>query len=119
MGLVVKTDSKPVKVIRKDGTNKSGNAYTLYSVMFPYKQGDEYKNVFLDASFRKGTDIPNKCKIEIKDAFMTGSEFNGNTKPKLFISDFTVVEGGEAPKNTDGQGFMNIPDGLDAELPFS
>ena len=118
MGISCKTEKGPVKVIRKDGTSKSGKPYTLYSIMYSYKQDEEYKNVFLDASFRKGTDIPNKCKIEIKDAFMTGSEFNGNTKPKLFISDFTVVEGGEAQKNNQ-QDFVDVNLDEMQDLPFN
>lgn len=116
MGIKCMTDGKPVKVIRKDGTSKSGNAYTLYSIMYSYKQNDEWKNVFLDCTFRKGVDIANKTKIEIKDAFMTGSEYNGNTKPKLFVTDYAVVEEGE--QKADGDGFMNLVDGISEELPF-
>ena len=117
MGLKIVTDEKPVKVIRKDGTSKAGNPYTLYSLMYPYKDGDEWKNVFLDAQFRKGTDIANKAKILVKDAFLTGSEFGGNTKPKVFVLDYELAEGGE-PKSS-GDDFMIIPDEVDEMCPFN
>ena len=48
---------------------------------------------------------------------MTGSIYNGNTNPKLFITDFTVVEEGEV-QQSGGDGWMNAPSGIDEELPF-
>ena len=117
MGLKIITDSKPVKVIRKDGTSSSGKPYTLYSIMCPFKVGEEWKNVFIDCAFKKDVSVSNKSKIEIKDSFMTGSIYNGNTKPKLFITDFTVVEEGEV-QQSGGDGWMNVPSGIDVELPF-
>ena len=123
MGLVIKTDSKPVTVVRKDGVSQNGKAYTMYSLMYPFKNAnDEYENVFVNAQFRKGTDLANKTKINISNAFMTGSEYNGNTKPKIFVLDYTVVEGNQpAPAPNGDMGFMNIPDGIDDSdgLPFS
>ena len=119
MGLKILTDSKPVKVIRKDGTSSSGKPYTLYSIMCPFKVGEEWKNVFLDCAFKKDVSVANKAKIEIKDSFMTGSVYNGNTKPKLFITDFTVVEEGEVQQSS-GDGFLNIPSDMDMDdLPFN
>ena len=51
---------------------------------------------------------------------MTGSEFNGNTKPKIFVLDYEVVEGSQpAPAPNGDMGFVNIPTGLESELPFS
>ena len=121
MGLVIKTDSKTVTVVRKDGVSQSGKAYTMYSLMYSFKNAnEEWKNVFVDAQFRKGTDLANKSKINITNAFMTGSEYNGNTKPKIFVLDFEVVEGGNQPAPTPSgdMGFMNIPDGIENNLPF-
>ena len=94
MGLKIMTDGKPVTVVRKDGTSKAGNPYTMYSLMYSYKVNEEWKNVFVDCAFKKGVDLVNKSKINITNSFMTGSEFNGNSKPKVFILDFDVVEGG-------------------------
>ena len=60
MGLQINSDEKGVKVIRKDGTSKVGNAYTMYSLMYSFKQGDDWKNVFIECSFRRGVDLANK-----------------------------------------------------------
>ena len=117
MGLVITTDSKPVIVVRKDGVSQNGKAYTMYSFK---NSNEEWKNVFVDCAFKKGTDIANKSKINITNAFMTGNEHNGNTKPKTFVLDYEVVEGGNqpAPAPNGDMGFMNIPDGIDDGLPF-
>ena len=120
MGLTVTTDNKPVTVVRKDGVSQSGKAYTMYSLMYSFKNSnEEWKNVFVDAQFRKGTDLANKSKINITNAFMTGSEYNGNTKPKIFVLDYEVVEGSQpAPAPNDAE-WMNIPSGVDENLPFN
>jgi hypothetical protein len=118
MGLTVTTDNKPVTVIRKDGTSASGKAYTMYSLMYSFKNGEEWKNVFVDAQFRKGTVLANKSKINIANAFMTGSEYNGNTKPKIFVLDYTVVEGSQPAPAPSGDDFMTISDDLEDGLPF-
>lgn len=118
MGLRITTDDKPVTVIRKDGTSKAGNPYTMYSLMYSFKNSsDEWKNVFVDCQFRKGVDLENKTKINITNAFMTGGEFNGNTKPKIFVLDYEVAEQGEQPQSSADMPWMNIPDNTD-ELPF-
>lgn len=122
MGLKTVTDGKAVTVVRKDGTSQSGKAYTMYSLMYSFKNSnEEWKNVFVDAQFRKGTDLANKSKINITSAFMTGSEYNGNTKPKIFVLDYEVVEGGNQPASAPNgdMGFVNIPTGLEDELPFN
>lgn len=119
MGFKIETDDKGVKVIRKDGTSKAGNAYTMYSLMYSFKQGDDWKNVFIECSFRRGVDLANKTKIKITNAFMTGSEYNGQTKPKIFVLDFEVVEPGEGqPAKAPDTSFMSIPDNIGDELPF-
>ena len=58
-------NEKGIKVIRKVGTSKAGNPYTLYSLMYSLKVGEEWKNGFLDAQFPKETNLANKCKIKI------------------------------------------------------
>lgn len=118
MGFKIETDDKGVKVIRKDGVSQSGNAYTMYSLMYSYKNGDEWKNAFIDAQFRKDTDIANKTKIKITNAFMTGSEYNRQTKPKIFVMDYEVLEQGEGRPQAPDNSFMSIPDGLEDDLPF-
>lgn len=119
MGLIISTDEKGVKVIRKDGTSKAGNPYTMYSLMIPVKNGDEWTNVFIDAGFRKGVDLANKSKIIIKEAFMTGNSFNGKTSPKIFVLDYEVLEGGESAPKPSADDFLMIPDGADEFMPFN
>ena len=121
MGLTVTTDNKPVTVIRKDGVSQSGKAYTMYSLMYSFKNAsEEWKNVFVDCAFKKGTDLENKTKINITNAFMTGSEFNGNTKPKIFVLDYEVVESSQpAPAPNGDMGFMDLPAGIEDSLPFA
>ncbi len=112
-------NEKGIKVIRKDGTSKAGNPYTLYSLMYSVKVGEEWKNGFLDAQFPKETNLANKCKIKINSGFISGSEYNGTIKPKIVVTDFEVLEGGEpAPKPVSDDGFMNVVVD-DEELPFN
>lgn len=118
MGVTLKTDEKGIKVIRKDGTSKAGNPYTMYSLMYSFKVGEEWKNGFIDAGFKKGVEIANKSKIIIKDAFLTGTEFNGNTKPKIIVMDFDVLEGGDAPKPS-ADDFLMVTDDMQEEMPFT
>ena len=120
MGLVITTDSKPVTVVRKDGVSQNGKAYTMYSLMYSFKNSnEEWKNVFVDCAFKKGTDLANKSKINITNAFMTGSEYNGNTKPKIFVLDYEVAEGNQPAPAPNDDEFMQIPDSIDDDgLPF-
>lgn len=121
MGLIISTDEKGIRVIRKDGTSKAGNAYTMYSLMYSYKNNEEWKNVFVDCAFRKGTDLSHLTKIRIKDAFMTGTIKYINrvpvTLPKIFVLDYEVLEGGVAPKPS-ADDFLMIPDGINSDFPF-
>ena len=117
MGLVIKTDGKPVMVVRQDKTSSQGNAYTQYSVMISSKLTDgTWINDFIDCAFKKGTNLTNKTKIHINNSFFTISEYNGKKQKKLFITDFTVD--GQAPQTSSGDGFMNLVDGIENELPF-
>ena len=125
MGLIVTTDKKPVTVVRKDGVSQNGKAYTMYSLMYSFKNtSEEWKNVFVDCQFKKKdgnpVDLANKTKINITNAFLTGSEYNGNTKPKIFVLDYEVVEGGNqpAPAPSGDMDFMKIDTDMDS-LPFN
>lgn len=115
MGLTVTTDDKGVKVIRKD-KDWNGKTLTFYSLMYASKDKDgNWHNGFIDCTFKKGVDIPNKTKIKIKNGFYVASEYNGKTYNKVMVIDYEII--GDAPAmNTDD--FMNIPDGFQEELPF-
>ena len=121
MGLKVTTDGKPVTIYRKDKTTSSGKTFATYSIAVSSKDKDgNWTNGYLDCAFKKDVELNNKAKINITNSFYTVNEYNGKKYLKLFIMAFEVVEQGEvqpqSPSNDDG--FMNIPDGLDAELPF-
>ena len=119
MGLVVKTDWKPVTVYRQDKTANSGATYQQYSLGVSSKDKDgNWVNGFLDCQFKKGIDIPNKSKINIKNAFYTVSEYNGKKYYKIFVMEYEMEEAGKSPVQVDEAGFMNL-DGIDIEeLPF-
>lgn len=118
MGLKIVTDSKPVTVIRQDKTSSAGNAYTQYSLMVSSKNTDNtWVSGFIEAQFKKGVDIANKTKININNAFYTVSEYNGKKYTKIFVLEYDVAEAGE--QKPSGDGFMNIPDGIENELPFA
>ena len=121
MALKVITDGKPVSVYRQDKVSSSGNAYTQYSIGVSSKNTEgNWVQGFIECAFRKGTDIPNKAKIEITNSFYTVNEYNGKKYLKLFVLDYTVVEGGQpAPAPNDNE-WLNIPDNLDdSSLPFN
>ena len=55
MGLVVKTDGKPVTVYRQDKTANSGTTYQQYSLGVSSKDKDgNWVNGFIDCQFKKG-----------------------------------------------------------------
>lgn len=124
MGLVVKTDNKPVTVYRQDKTSNNGVAYTQYSLGVSSKDKDgNWVNGFIDCQFKKADveKITNKCKINISNSFYTVNEYNGKKYLKLFVLDFEVAEDGEKPQDAPAPSsdeFLNIPDGLADELPF-
>jgi hypothetical protein len=121
MGLKVITDGKAVTVYRQDKTSQSGNSYAQYSIGVSSKNANgEWLNGFLDCVFKKGVELVNKSKININNSFYTVNEYNGKKNLKLFVLDFDVVEGG-APNTSsqDSQAWLNIPDGIDDNLPFN
>lgn len=82
---------------------------------------------FIEKYFTKGR------KMDLTGRIQTGSYTNQDGN-KVYTTDIVVenVEFGESkggsttnnetlsnPEKTDGNGFMNIPDGLDEELPFN
>lgn len=118
MGLVVKTDGKPVTVYRQDKTSGSGVAYQQYSLGVASKDKDgNWVNGFVECQFKKGVDIPNKSKINIKNAFYIVSEYNGKKYYKIFIMEYEMEEAGASPVQVDAAGFMSV-DAIDEELPF-
>lgn len=119
MGLKVTTDGRPVTVFRQDKTSAAGNAYTTYALGISSKDMDgNWVNGFVDARFKSGVDVANKRKITINNAFYTVKESNGKSYVSIMVTDFDIAENGQPATNNSNTDFMNIPDGVDEELPF-
>ena len=122
MGLQLVTDSKNVTVYRKDKQMQNGGTFATYCVkVSSKKQDDTWVSAFIDVVFRKGVEVNNKAVISIKNSFPTINEYNGKTYIKWMIMDFEIVESGELPQTAptpSSDEFMNIPDGIEGELPF-
>lgn len=75
---------------------------------------------FVEKYFRKG------LKVCISGRLQTGSYTNQEGQ-KIYTTDVVIEEcdfaeskaSGERQPNVDENGFMNIPDGIDEELPFN
>ena len=121
MGLRCITDGKPVTVYRQDKTSQNGVSYTQYSLGISSKDKDgNWLSGYIDCTFKKGTDIPHKSKIEISNSFYTINEYNGKKYYKLFVLDFQIVESGLAqtrPKEMNME-WMNVEDFADVENIF-
>ena len=119
MGLKVTTDDKGVRIWRVDKVSSNGNPYTRYFTKVSSKDGDEWVSAFIDVLFPKGTNIADKTDILIKDAFYLVSKYQDKTSMKLYIKEWEVVGAAQAPQ-TDADGFMNVPEGIDEDdLPFA
>lgn len=55
-------------------------------------------NFFKDAKEKAKNGIPDKTKIEIKNAFLNASKWNGKTYININIMDFDFVDGVPQPK---------------------
>lgn len=121
MGLMLTTDYKGVKVIRKDAVSKAGNPYSRYSLMTSSKNKDgEWVSGFIDVQFKKGLpEVYNKAVIKIKNAFPTVDEYNGNKTIRYIITDFEILEEGEKPVAKSDDGFLDVNDSLGDEMPFN
>lgn len=96
-----------VKVFRYDNGN-----FPKYSIGISSKDKDgNWVSAYMDIKFKKGVEIADRTDIKIKNSFFVVEEYKGTKYIKIMVTDFEIV--GE--QNT---GFMDIPDTLEAELPF-
>lgn len=121
MGYTLTADK--AKVIRHDKTSSNGTPYTTYSLMVSSKDSktDEWANGFLEALFPKGTDIANKTLIKITNAFPMVSTYKDKAYIKWYVKEFDVLqgEGTTGTSQPDSDGFYNVPEGVDEDLPFA
>lgn len=78
----------PVKIFKKVYQDK-----TYYKIGLSKKdQNGKYINGYIDASFRKGTDIDDSKKIYIKEAWLDFYKTNdGKTVINIFVNKFDYV----------------------------
>lgn len=110
------SDGKKVRIYRQDKTSQNGKAYTRYSMGVSSKDSNgEWVNGFLECTFKKGVEVQNKTDIIINNAFPVVREYNGKTFISWMITEFEI-EGGVVPNEN---GFIDVPEGTDSELPFT
>lgn len=75
---------------------------------------------FAEKYFRKG------MKVAVTGRIQTGSYLDNETGKRVYTTDIVVEEQEfcekkeqNQPSTSSGDGFMNIPDGIDEELPFN
>lgn len=117
------TEDKKVRIFRKDRATRDGGTFATYCMgVSSKKQDGSYVNGFIDCSFKNGVEVNNKTDITIQNAFPTVRESNGRTFVSWMITEFEVVGEGQAPVNANqdpDMGFINVPEGLDNDLPFA
>lgn len=112
MGLKLTTDTKPVMIFRKD-IEYNGSTFPAYSIGVSSKDKDgNWVSSYLDCTFKKGVSVENKTKIFIKNAFPVSSQGKDKVFTKWMITDFEI----EGQTNND---FMNIPEGIQEEIPWA
>lgn len=91
------TSSKNETIFRKDFNGKPN-----YSIGLQKKNKDgQYINGYMKVNFRKGVDLNNKTKINIKDGWLDFYKEEDKTIPTLFINEFVIVSEGTEPKETE------------------
>ena len=55
------------------------------------KQGN-FMNGYITANFKKGTDIPNRSKIKIKEAWLSFYQKDRTTIPTIFVNDYEIAQ---------------------------
>lgn len=96
------------------------------------KMGDSYKKTFsgfikcTDKAFEKAqNDLNPGDTIQITcEPFVTTSFYNNTNYTNFWITDFKIVrsenktDNADSTTNSDENGFMNIPDGIEENIPF-
>lgn len=122
MGLKIITENYPITVWANEKQTSNGGKFITYSITIDSKDKDGNKvKGYWNCAFKKGVELTNGTKINIKNSFPTVREFtdrNGTVQKQfgIFVMDFDVAEAGEAPK-TDS--FVDVDlDGIQ-DLPFN
>lgn len=91
--------------------------YPRYSIGVSSKGPDgEWIKGYIPCKFKKGVELENMTKIKIKNAFYSVSKGNKYNFVSVMITDFEREDQITEQKSKDN--FMDIPDGIEEELPF-
>ena len=117
------------------GENASAVAKYTLAVDRKYKKDGEADADFINCvAFGKAGEFAEKyfrkgMKVAISGRIQTGSYIDDRTGNKVYTTDIVIEEQEFAesknaqsrpePSTSSGDGFMNVPDGIDEELPFN
>ena len=88
--------NKSEMIFRKDYNDRP-----IYSIGLSKKKKDgNFENGYMTCNFKEGTDIPNRSKIKIKEAWLSFYLKDKQTIPTIFINDYEIV-GVPKPKEDD------------------
>lgn len=103
------TSDKPEMIFRDDK-----GKYPRYSIGVSSKTPDgEWIKGYVPCKFKKGVEVENMTKILIKNSFYSVSKGEKYNFVSIMITDFEVVE-----EEKPSDDFMDIPSGIEEELPF-
>lgn len=103
------------------------NGRPIYSIGLSKKKKDgSYENGYMTVNFKEGTDITDKTKIKIKNAWLSFYLKDKQTVPTIFISDYEIVENVKSKEDVFKDFGENIKTEnkleeikiTDADLPF-
>ena len=97
-------------IFRKDTDDR-----TFYSATISKKKADgEYENAYIRVEFKKGTDLPNKTLIDIKNGWLTFYIKDKIPQWYVFVNEYEIVDKPEV-KPTEIEGFASLSDD---QIPF-
>lgn len=90
------------------------NGKPIYSIGLSKKKKDgTYENGYMTVNFKEGTDIQNKSKIKIKNAWLSFYKKEDKTIPTIFINEYELV--GE-PKPKEENPFEDFGNSIKTEV---
>lgn len=93
---------------------KDYNGKPMYSIGLSKKDiNGKYVNGYMSCYFKQGTDIADKTKIKIKDAWLSFYLKDKQTIPTLFINEYEIVEVAKPKEENDP--FKEFGDNLKTE----
>ena len=79
------------------------------------KEG-KFINGYIKVNFKKGTDIKNKTKIKIKNAWLDFYLQDKNTIPTLFINEYEIVEEQKEEKQEEQDAYQYMKTKVESDI---